>query len=314
MKREYSVGTLLLVALTGCGGGGSAAQIASPDPSLQITSANAMPAASAAYDAALNSQQVSSIGTDFGLISSAPGVVSKTSAPIFSVPIPAETLVCGVSGTTTVSGDIADIVTPTISAGDFIVIEHNACDDGFDEVLDGVARIDFDALSGDIFTELVSMTTTLTLTNYQSATSVDVVNSNGAATVTIDTSQLPLLSTSISGNSLAVSRNARSDTLTNFSSAVTVDGNVNPSAYTSDSSGTLDSTELAGVISYSNPVPFTGSGAEYPSAGEFLVTGSSSSLLLIAVDNVNVRIEIDLGADGSVDETINTTWAELTQS
>jgi hypothetical protein len=32
---------------------------------------------------------------------------------------------------------------------------------------------------------------------------------------------------------------------------------------------------------------------------------------LIAVDNVSVRIEIDSNGDGTVDDTINTTWAEL---
>ena len=57
---------------------------------------------------------------------------------------------------------------------------------------------------------------------------------------------------------------------------------------------------------------FNGLGGDYPSSGEFLVEGLDSSLLLIADNNVDVRILIDLGADGTIDETIVTTWAQLT--
>ena len=56
---------------------------------------------------------------------------------------------------------------------------------------------------------------------------------------------------------------------------------------------------------------FQGLGIDYPSSGRFLVEGQDSSLLLIADSNVDVRILIDLGADGTIDETIMTTWAEL---
>ena len=113
------------------------------------------------------------------------------------------------------------------------------------------------------------------------------------------------------GNSLVVDTNTGSESLTNFASALTVDGNVIPSPFTATASGTLDSTEIAGIVRYSNPLMFEGLGSEYPSTGQFLVEGLASSMLLIADNNVDVRIEIDLGADGTVDETIVTTWAEL---
>jgi hypothetical protein len=73
-----------------------------------------------------------------------------------------------------------------------------------------------------------------------------------------------------------------------------------------DSSGTLDSSVLAGVINYSTPVTFQGFDFDYPSSGEFLVTSGTSSLRLIALDSVNVRIEIN--NDGVI-EIIDTTWA-----
>jgi hypothetical protein len=84
-----------------------------------------------------------------------------------------------------------------------------------------------------------------------------------------------------------------------------------PSPYTSSASGTLDSTQLAGIIRYSTPVIFSGFDSDYPSSGEFLVSGAGSSLRLIAIDNVNVTIELDTNGDGTVDETLQTTWVEL---
>ena len=39
--------------------------------------------------------------------------------------------------------------------------------------------------------------------------------------------------------------------------------------------------------------------------------GNNSSARLTAIDNVNVRIDIDTNGDGAIDDTINTTWVEL---
>ncbi len=321
MKRIYLAPIVLLFAVSGCGGGGGGtAPVESPDPSLTITSSNAMDVAKVSYEAALGSQDRAGAGGGL-FIASEPGVISKIGNSGAQVPIPAETIPCAVSGTSTVTGDIADILMPTISAGDFIQIEFDACDDGFDEVTDGVVRTDFEAFSGDLLSESISMTATLTLTGFQaslfdgqSTTPIDVITTNGAITFALDATSFPFVSTSINGNSLVVDTNTSSESLTNFASTSTIDGSLAPSPFTNSASGTLDSTQLAGVISYSTPVQFEGLGVDFPSSGEFLVEGSSSSLLLIAEDNVNVRIEIDLGADGTIDETISTTWAELTAS
>lgn len=129
--------------------------------------------------------------------------------------------------------------------------------------------------------------------------------------MTVDATNFPFVSSSISGNSLVVDSALSSESLTNFASAFTIDGNFVPSPFTTTASGTLDSTELAGIIRYSTPVMFEGLGGDYPGSGEFLIEGLGSSMRLIAENNVDVRIEIDLGADGTIDETISTTWAEL---
>ena len=57
---------------------------------------------------------------------------------------------------------------------------------------------------------------------------------------------------------------------------------------------------------------FAGEGLDYPSSGALLVVGQDSSARLTAVDNINVTIEIDSNGDGTIDATIETTWAALT--
>lgn len=331
MKRSIfaTVAVLFLISACSSGGGGSAPVI-SPDPTLDITSNNAMEVGKIAYAAALENQQIIDAGGGL-FIGSAQGVVAKidTSLATFaktsnagsnvsSIPIPAETVNCGVSGTQTLSGAIADPVTPTLTPGDFFQFDFAACNDGLGEIKNGSLRMDIDAFSGDFLSELFSMTVTMTFTNFQvsifenqSTTPTDVLTTAGAVTMALNGLSMPYVSTSISGNSLVVDTNTSSESLTNFASAHTVDGNIIPSPFTATASGTLDSTAVAGIIRYSNTLMFEGLGSEYPSTGEFLVEGLASSMLLIADNNVDVRIEIDLGADGTVDETIVTTWAEL---
>ena len=327
MKFTYLVPIAASLLISACGGGGGSAPIVSPDPSLQITSANAQQVAKIAYEAALQNQQLGNTGGGF-FIGSPQGGITKVDSDFAAsfkahnggsqVPIPAETISCAVSGSTTVSGDIADPITPTLTANDFFQFVFNACDDGFDEVTNGTLRADIDEFSGDLLSGLFSLTMTLTLTDFQvsifenqSTTPTDVLTSRGGAMSTLDTMSFPFVSTSTTGNLMVVDTNASSESLSNFSSLFTVDGNFVPAPYTTSSSGTLDSSRLAGVIRYSNDEMFQGLGIDYPSSGRFLVEGQDSSLLLIADSNVDVRILIDLGADGTIDETMVTTWAEL---
>jgi hypothetical protein len=303
------------------GGGGSGNPVASPDPTLSIDSNNAMLVAKVSYESALASGGLGSLSGNGLLIGSAPDGVAKFNDAVVAaaklgasqaqVPVPAETTPCASSGAVTVSGEIADPITPTLSPGDFFEIDYDACDDGLGDVIDGVMRLSINSFSGDFLGELFEMNVTLTLNTFQVTTGQDVTSSHGDATVSLNTLMSPTVSTSLSGNSMRIDANAMSELLTNYSSAITVDGGLVPSPNTMSASGTLDSTQLSGIIGYSTPVTFTGFGSEYPSSGQFLVSGGASSLRLIAIDNVNVSIELDTNGDGTVDETLQTTWVEL---
>ena len=327
MKRVFLSTLAGCMLAAGCGGGsdgGPAGNVdARPSSSLKITAANAANATGVAYEAALMSTSLGDLSADSGLLASGPGDVSKLDGSFGTysktgdqaqVPIPPQTEPCAVNGSLTISGDIEDPFTPTLTAGDFFIVDFDSCDDGLGEITDGMLDFVVDAFSGDFAGGLFDLTMTLTLTDLQVTTADDVITSNGGASISLNTLDAPAVSTSVSGTSLTIDSNSSSETLTNFVSNQAIDAGVSPSPYALAMSGTLDSTQLSGIVSYSTPVTFEGFDLDYPGTGEFLVEGDNSSARLIAIDNVNVRIEVDTDGNGTVDETINTTWAELTAS
>jgi len=298
------------------GGGGSSAT------TYVITSANATTAARASWEAALNSGNFGGAGGVPGLSASTPGDFSKaTRAPgssVFLVNVmqkvpfgPVEEL-CFVSGSITTSGDVADPL--TLTTGDTFQVVSDACDGGFGEVVNGTIDFTVREFTGDLLagTYLLSMDTVLT--DFQVATESDTIVSNGDVTLTLDTTDTPFIEAGVSGTRMTVDYNAISETLSNYVSNQTLDGGDQALPFTMTGAGTLNSSELNGIIQYSTPVIFAGVGFEYPSSGSLLVEGKDSAARLTAVDNVNITIEVDTNGDGTWDETIETTWAELAAS
>ncbi len=302
----------------GPGGGGDAAD---------ITAANALQVTKVSYQAALSSGALAGFSAGSGLLASSPGGISKIDRSlaisnkvgneIVSLILPEIIEDCPLGGTMTISGEIADPTDPldplTLTPGDTFDILYEMCDDGF-AVIDGGLSYEVNVFNGELASGLYSLTMTATFADFQVATEEDELVSNGDVTVSIDSRQFPYLEAEVSGNSLTIDGNASSVIMTTFSSLHAQDTGQAPFPYTQTSFGTIDSTLLSGVVSFSTPIEFEGSDADYPSAGESLVTGNSSSARLIAVDNVNVRIEIDTDGSGTIDETIDTTWLELEAS
>ena len=48
-----------------------------------------------------------------------------------------------------------------------------------------------------------------------------------------------------------------------------------------------------------------------PSAGQLLISDSTSSVLVTVLDNINVQLDVDIDLDGTIDRTIVVTWTEL---
>ena len=322
MKRTTTSLCIPLLLLVGCGGSGGGNGNGGNNPptvGLDITGHNALEVSQVAYQAVVSSGDVAALAGSSGLTASAGGSLAKGGAPahfkgtlptlVQKIPFGPTTLPCAVSGSLTISGDLDNPL--TLTEGDTIRADYDNCDDGVGEVIDG--RLDFivDAFSGDILTGVYNLTMTMDLINFRSTSATDVLMVDGDGTATLNNLQAPYVEASVSGNSLTSDMNGVSQSLTLYSSAQTLDAGVEPAPYTMIASGTLDSSELSGVISYTTTVMFEGLGNDYPNTGELFVDGGDSSARITAIDSVNVQIEIDADGDGMVDETIMTTWAEI---
>jgi hypothetical protein len=89
-----------------------------------------------------------------------------------------------------------------------------------------------------------------------------------------------------------------------------------PVTITRSSAGALTSAALDGSFNYESIIPdsflFDTDPNTGPFSGELLVTASDGSTLrIVAIDDTNVRLEIDYDGDSIVDTEINTTWAAL---
>jgi len=324
MKRACISLLIPVIFLAACGGGSSTVNNpAAPPPStgFEITPTNGLQVAGVAYGSVVSSGDMSGLVGNTGLTAGGsgglakPGINAKSGGVVQMVPLPPETHDCLADGTVTYTFDIVDpliLAAFMLSIGDTFLVEYVACDDGFGEILDGAIDFVVDAFSGSILSTF-DTTMTMNLTDFRSTIGTDVTTSNGDATASLDTTVALVVSASVSGVSMMTNSNISSELLTNYSSAQTVDLNFDPARYTMSSSGTLDSSQLDGIVDYSTPVMFEGLGTDYPNSGELLVRGDSSSIRLVAVDNINVLIEIYSNADGTgtPDDTISTTWADL---
>lgn len=305
----------LLIAA--CGGGGEDfGGGGSSSGTFDITSTNGLTATRVAWESVVASGDLTDLGGSLP-ISSAGGdfaVASNTQPGKFlvrvsqAVPFGPIVLPCLESGTIAISGDASD----PLATGDTFTVESTMCNDGAGEVVSGVIEFSVRDIAGDVALGAYMLSMDAVVTNLQIVTGTDTFTSNGDVNVTLDTTESPYVEAGSSGTSMTTDSNVSSETISNYQSAQTVDGNEENLPYTLSASGTLDTTQLDGIVSYSTPLQFSGEGAGYPSDGVLVIRGSNSLARLIAVDDVNVTIEIDANDDGTVDQTINTTWADLT--
>ena len=291
--------TVFVVACSGSDGG-LPPPTSTPSSMAKIDTSSAMPIARAVVDAVFTSGSFGEVvGRGLGDL---PGY-------LVSVSIAETTTPCDVAGGVTFTGQVKD--PNTLSAGDRIMLQFSDCNDGAGRILNGIYELDINSFSGDLVQGLVHLNATMLFNGLEVTKGQEITSLNGGVTLDLDTTMPPMTTISISGDSVSVSDNMDSATLTVFRADITYDAGVASEAYTSTASGTLSSTLFDGNVSYGTPAPIMGFAGEYPFAGELLVTGADGALVrLLALDSVNVRLEIDPG-DGSGVVTQDANWAEL---
>jgi hypothetical protein len=315
---------LPLFLLAACGGGSDNGGNSNPPPraGFGINAANGMHVSQVTYQSASSSGEIAGLAGNSGLTGNNGGGLAKpglAQAPAGSigsvlqkVPLGPTTLPCAVTGDVTISGDIADPL--TLTAGDTIIVDYNNCDDGVGEVIDGTLDSVVDAFQGDVLGGAYDMTMTMELIDFQVTSGTDVLLGNGDGTATINSLAAPYVEASVSGQSMLSDLNGSTELLTNYASAQTVNPGISPSPYTMTASGTLDSSQLDGAVTYSTETMFEGEDANYPHVGAMLIVGDGSSARMIAQPNaIDVVIEIydNTAGTGTPTDIINTTWAVL---
>ena len=251
-----------------------------------------------------------------------------SAAQITGVVIPATKEPCLVSGSVTISGEIADPQLMSLSPGDTLTAVFKNCDDGDGLVLNGTTAlvvvsstgtIDLDPNSDNLFIPPYDFTFDATLTKLSVLEKVSgsTFTANGDMTLHEDSIDGVVINSEFSGTSLKATTPATTDTLTDYQILSTLDqGNLN--AYTTDSKGTLASTLLGGIVDFLTTTPFAGIGTDFPDSGQMDITGATivdsvgpSNVTVFAVNSQCVRLLVDENGDGVTDADILTTWESL---
>jgi len=102
------------------------------------------------------------------------------------------------------------------------------------------------------------------------------------------------------------------------SQGFTISGDIDSTTYSVDSSTETSfalsiSATVGGSLSASTGTNFvTYFGDLYPSVGELTITGPlNNSIIVTAIDNTYVEIEVDMGSDGNIESTETVLWSSL---
>jgi hypothetical protein len=326
MSIRFVLSLSIALLLSACSGSSYDTPPAPPTgggTSLSIDSSNAKPAIRIAYGATAQSVDTGGLVDESGVASTPDGGFSKATASDTASGILVRFMQkdpfgpfiedCISRGTMTMNLDVNPLtfVVGELSIGDKIFVDYADCDNGLGETLNGSMEFTVADFSGDLALGLYRLEMDVLLIELAVTTATDTVTSDGDATVVVDTTGNPMVLLSISGNSLVAVSAASTETVTSFLTTQTVDTSVIPEPYTLDSSGTVNSSQLAGVIDFETLTTFQGMGAAYPYAGVLLVTGNGSAVKLIALSDSTVRIETDPEGDGIFVLLEETTWDDI---
>ena len=352
--KGITAGLLFTAVLSGCGGGGGGGDgggggIGVVLQPLAIDATNSMQVTAAVLDASAfvvdvgapggpitgvavegNSAQVDLAQVIRARLDLFSGLRERTAAAqITGVVIPATKEDCIVSGTVTISGEIADPLLTTLTQGDTLNAAFKNCNDGDGLVLNGTmalvvvsftGTIDLEPSSDDFFIPPYDFTFDVTLTNLSVTETVSgsAFTANGDLTLReVNDATGLIFNSELSGDSLKVNTLNSTDTLTDYQILSTLDqGNLD--AYTTDSNGTLASTLLNGIVDFLTTSLFTGFGGNFPDTGQMDITGATivggvgpSNVTVFAVNSTCVRLLVDGNGDGEADADILTTWESL---
>lgn len=307
-----SMALVLLASCGGSGGGGVAPPPPPPPPPntalLPITADNAQDITASVLEAITSSADLLDIVDVIGL----PVIASRnpgTTKPLFS-DIITQITPCDIGEITTVWDDADNNL--QVSTGDTFDSEFNMC--FFQDLgvtIDGNSTVDNLVVTGDPANQVVpwSFMATFGFVNLIATDANETVTINGELNLDISSNDNIVVNASVGSTSLTANVDGDSETLSDYLMTQVID--LNSLTTIISASGIFTSDILEGSITFETLEDFVDMVDDNPSSGQMLISDGSSSVLITVLDNMNVRLEIDLDLDGTIDETIDVTWAEL---
>jgi hypothetical protein len=323
MRALKTLTLMTAAALTACGGGGG--DDAARTATAIVGSANAPTISGAVLNAALGAADAGDL-TGFGAAPATVGLADPNFARVgalasaaldpfrattpfiaLQVVVGPETSDCALGGTVTTTGNIA---TPgTLASNDTLTLEFDGCTDA-EGTIDGLFAMSIASFSGDLLSGQFTLGLRVNLDNLSIASNAGTATLDGDMTLTIAVTTNAVTTTIVSTSMTVAELGAASHTLTNLMLTQAVDAVTD--AFTLDVEGMLTSSAFAGSVTFDTIVPFGGTGLDYPSSGELLVTGANGGTIRVVVlDSTFVRLELDANGDGTVDERVDVAWSEI---
>ena len=302
----------LLVTLASCGGSGGGGAAAPPPPpntaTLPITADNAQDITESALEAVTSSVDLIDIANVIGL--PVIGGANQASAQPAFGGVVAQITACDTGEVTTTWNDADDNL--QVSTGDTFDTQFDMCilqDPGL--TIDGISTIDNVVVTGDPANQVVpwGLVATFGFIDLTATDSIDTVTINGDLDVDISSDDNVVVNASVGSALLTVDMDSGVESLSDYLVTYVIDQNTLTQVISGE--GTLTSDILEGSITFTTLENFMVMGDDNPSSGQLLISDSSSSVLVIVLDNLNVQLDIDLNLDGTIDQTIMATWAEL---
>jgi hypothetical protein len=328
-------GLAFSLAVAACGGGGAAGSSSNGNATvIAITAGNQKTVAGSTVDSDLRS--FGSAGSDqvvgatdaaaprrinflryvqANLAKEVPPSAGDESLPIGAVPASGESsCVAGDAGSGTVRVTYVDNGDDEISSGDSVSINYNNClNPATNERTNGTVSYAISKVTGTPSSSSSgwSITASVLFVNFR------VTANNGAGQTTTVNGRLTLTysqdtanqtTSVIAGSNLTISDSTGLVTWINFS--FTFVENDLTGEYRESGNGTVGNSALGGnvTITFTN---VSGTDPEFPDSGSIKISGDKSSLTLRPQDNTNVRLELDLGDNGSIDATEIVAWSVL---
>lgn len=313
-KMSMLIVCLVLLLLVSCGGSGGDGIAVTPQPpppssaALPITGDNAQDITVTVLEAITSTVDVIDMLDFIGLPpigSSIPGLAKFTVSDIFTQIVACDT------GDATVTWNDADN-NLTISTGDTFDVVFAMCffaDTG--TTLDGPTSLTNIIIMGDPFNQIApwGLAMTFGFDNFSAMDSAGTAILDGDLALDMSSDDNVVINLSVETTSLAAQQAGITETLTDYVLTQTLD--LNALTQLISTNGVLTSTLLEGSVTFETLEDFVVIGDDNPFAGQLLISDDTSSVLVTVVDNISVQLDIDFEQDGTIDQIIVVTWAEL---